>query len=119
MLNTYRLIVHCSHLLLHHKVKQIEFKRTYSYTFNKFNTFDTFNTTNYTGADVSYKNTNGDTVLMKACEKGNENIMGKLLAQFTQKDILTSLTAQNKDGNTCLMKACATGNLKVIHFIRW
>jgi ankyrin repeat protein len=51
---------------------------------------------------------------MKACEKGNEDIMGKLLAQFTQKDILASLTAQNKDGNTCLMKACATGNLKVI-----
>ena len=50
---------------------------------------------------------------MKACEKGNEDIMGKLLAQFTQKDILASLTAQNKDGNTCLMKACATGNLKV------
>lgn len=56
---------------------------------------------------------------MKACEKGNENIMGKLLAKFTQKDILTSLTAQNKDGNTCLMKACATGNLKVINWIRW
>lgn len=55
---------------------------------------------------------------MKACEKGNENIMGKLLAQFTQKDILTSLTAQNKDGNTCLMKACATGNLKVFQQIR-
>ena len=67
----------------------------------------------FTGADVSYKNTNGDTVLMKACEKGNEDIMGKLLAEFTQKDILASLTAQNKDGNTCLMKACATGNLKV------
>jgi hypothetical protein len=41
--------------------------------------------------------------------------MGKLLAQFTPKDILASLTAQNKDGNTCLMKACATGNLKVLH----
>ena len=54
---------------------------------------------------------------MKACEKGNEDIMGKLLAQFTPKDILASLTAQNKDGNTCLMKACATGNLKVICFI--
>ena len=54
---------------------------------------------------------------MKACEKGNEDIMGKLLAQFTPKDILASLTAQNKDGNTCLMKACATGNLKVINFI--
>ena len=53
-------------------------------------------------------------MLMKACEKGNEDIMGKLLAQFTQKDILASLTAQNKDGNTCLMKACATGNLKVL-----
>lgn len=66
---------------------------------------------------MSYKNTNGDTVLMKACEKGNEDIMGKLLAQFTPKDILASLTAQNKDGNTCLMKACATGNLKVIYII--
>jgi hypothetical protein len=54
---------------------------------------------------------------MKACEKGNEDIMGKLLAQFTQKDILASLTAQNKDGNTCLMKACATGNLKVIVYL--
>jgi Ankyrin repeats (many copies) len=54
---------------------------------------------------------------MKACEKGNEDIMGKLLAQFTPKDILASLTAQNKDGNTCLMKACATGNLKVIYII--
>lgn len=82
--------------------------------FNIFNTFIKIKL-NYTGANVSYKNTNGDTVLMKACEKGNENIMGKLLAQFTQKDILISLTAQNKDGNTCLMKACATGNLKVFH----
>ena len=67
------------------------------------------------GANVSYRNTNGDTVLMKACEKGNEDIMGKLLAQFTKKDILATLTAQNKDGNTCLMKACATGNLKVVN----
>jgi hypothetical protein len=54
---------------------------------------------------------------MKACEKGNEDIMGKLLFQFTPKDILASLTAQNKDGNTCLMKACATGNLKVIVYL--
>ena len=50
---------------------------------------------------------------MKACEKGNEVIMGILLERFTPQDILASLTAQNKDGNTCLMKACATGNLKV------
>ena len=67
----------------------------------------------FLGADVSYKNNNSDTVLMKACEKGNEVIMGILLERFTPQDILASLTAQNKDGNTCLMKACATGNLKV------
>jgi ankyrin repeat protein len=79
------------------------------------------------GADVEYKNSKGDSCLMKACEKGNENIMEMLLEKFSNsfsnsyspKRILALLTAQNKDGNTCLMNACAKGNLKVtVYLIR-
>ena len=57
------------------------------------------------GANVHYRNANKETVLMKACEKGDEESMNYLLSHFTDaEDILLSLTAQNKHGNTCLMR---------------
>ena len=69
-------------------------------------------------ADVNYTTKNGDTVLMKACEKGNKTIMDNLLSYAkTPVDVLVSLTAQNSDGNTCLMKACAKGNLGIMVYL--
>ena len=66
------------------------------------------------GANVHYRNANKETVLMKACERGDKDSMDYLLSHFTSAvEILVILTSQNKHGNTCLMRACTTGNLKV------
>ena len=47
------------------------------------------------GAQVHYRNVNKETVLMKACAKGNREIMDYLLSHFTTGiEILASLTAQ-------------------------
>ena len=69
------------------------------------------------GADVNYQNINEDSVLMRACEHGNEATMGMLLSNYSSHQVLTALTVQNKEGLTCLMKACRTGNLNVIVFL--
>ena len=69
-------------------------------------------------ADTNFKSSTGDTVLMKACEKGDKNLMDMLLSQFSNdEEILISLTAQNIEGNNSLMKACAKGNLKVLVYL--
>jgi ankyrin repeat protein len=70
------------------------------------------------GADVHYRNANKETVLMKACERGDQGSMDYLLSYFTSAiDILVILTSQNKHGNTCLMRACTTGNIKVAVYV--
>jgi len=70
------------------------------------------------GAKVHYRNANRETVLMKACARGNKEIMDYLLSHFTSGiEILVSLTLQDKDGNTCLMRACSTGNLQVMIYL--
>ena len=47
------------------------------------------------GAQVHYRNVNKETVLMKACAKGNREIMDYLLSHYTTGiEILASLTAQ-------------------------
>ena len=70
------------------------------------------------GAQVHYRNANKETVLMKACERGDILSMDYLLSYVTSNlEILLSLTAQNKHGNTCLMRACSTGNLQVMVYL--
>ena len=59
-----------------------------------------------------------ETVLMRACETGNSEIVEILLERFCGGHrVLALLSGQDKDGNTCLMRAGAKGNLKVMLYL--
>ena len=61
--------------------------------------------------DIDYRNEDGNTAIMLACELGNINILHSLVSAGANVDL------QNNDGWTPLMKASQNNHITIIHAI--